>query len=226
MKKKYNFILIMLSMVIFTLSACSKDDEAPTDQIAPSAVGTFTDERDGENYHWVQYGNLQWMADNFRYDLSDNNTCRVYTKEDKELDVQKYGRLYTHTGALNACPEGWRLPTDEDWKNLEMQLGMSASDADIMDYRSNIANRMLSYYDNQPALNLILGGFYTPNTIMSTTGYRFMGVKGYYWTATTDKDKGDAFFIFRELLANNTSVRRQSTTDDFFMSVRYVRDAE
>lgn len=207
--------------------ACSDDDEAPTDQIAPAAVGTFTDERDGNTYNWVRYGNLDWMAENFRYDLADDNkTCRLYEVDSKPVDVNKYGRLYTHTGAENACPEGWRLPTDEDWKNLETQLGMSSSDANKKDWRGNIAKRMLTEYDNAPALNLLLGGYYTPNMTMGMTGYRFMGSKAYYWTASTDTDKGESFYIFRECLYNNNGIRRQSTTDAFFMSVRYVRDAK
>ncbi len=224
---KIHFYIIAFIWSCLTLTACSNDAETPTDPIAPTAVGTYTDPRDGETYNWVRYGNLEWMADNFRYNINDNQlTCRLYAADDKAVDVNKYGRLYTHTGAVNACPDGWRLPTDEDWKNLEMQLGMSASDANKMDYRSNIAYRMLAEYDNQPAINLILGGYYTPNMTMGMTGYRFLGAKAYYWTASNDADKGETFFIFRELIANNTSVRRQSTADSFFMSVRYVRDVQ
>lgn len=226
MTKKYFYIWVLV-LTCLTFAACGKDDEAPTDAIAPSAVGTFTDARDGETYNWVRYGNLEWMAENFRYDLADKEAnCRLYEIDHRAVDIKKYGRLYTHTGAVSACPEGWRLPTDDDWKNLEMQLGMSAGDADKMDYRGNIAYRMVSAYDNKPALNLLLAGYYTPNMSMGLSGYRFMGVKAYYWTATTDKDKGSEFFIFREMLANNPTVRRQSTTDSFFMSVRYVRDVQ
>ena len=35
-----------------------------------------------------------------------------------------YGYLYTYDGAVKAVPEGWRLPTDEDWKVLEETLGI------------------------------------------------------------------------------------------------------
>ena len=42
-----------------------------------------------------------------------------------------YGFLYTLDGAKAAVPEGWRIPSDEDWKKLEAALGMSA-DLDVM----------------------------------------------------------------------------------------------
>ena len=33
------------------------------------------------------------------------------------------------------APEGWHVPTDEEWKQLEMCLGMSQADADAFDLR-------------------------------------------------------------------------------------------
>lgn len=43
--------------------------------------------------------------------------------------ASEYGLLYTYEGALAAVPDGWRLPSDEDWMKLEMTLGMSADEA-------------------------------------------------------------------------------------------------
>src|SRR6056297_3339950 len=59
-----------------------------------------------------------------------------------------YGALYTWAAAMNGaassndnpsgvqgvCPDGWHLPSDEEWKELEMELGMSQSEADEIDY--------------------------------------------------------------------------------------------
>lgn len=42
--------------------------------------------------------------------------------------VSKYGFLYSHKGALAAVPEGWRLPSDEDWLNLERTLGVDETE--------------------------------------------------------------------------------------------------
>lgn len=39
--------------------------------------------------------------------------------------VRKYGYLYTFSGAKLAVPKGWRLPTDEDWQQLERSFGLS-----------------------------------------------------------------------------------------------------
>lgn len=227
-KRYFYIIMVALSICSLAFTSCSDDDEVPTDQIDPSQQGTFTDERDGSTYRWVRYGNLDWMEDNFRYNMNDANNCLLYERheDDQPVDPEKYGRIYTYAGAIAACPDGWRLPTDEDWKNLEMQMGMSASDANKEDWRGNIAKRMLSMYDTTTAINIRLAGYYFPHMVMGMVGFRFFSQKGYYWTSTVDTAKGEDFHYFREFMFNNTGVRRQSTTSDYFMSVKYVRDAQ
>ena len=60
-----------------------------------------------------------------------------------------YGLMYTWDAAMNGgentdmnpsqvqgvCPDGWHLPSDAEWKQLEMFLGMSQAEADGRDSR-------------------------------------------------------------------------------------------
>jgi uncharacterized protein (TIGR02145 family) len=39
------------------------------------------------------------------------------------------------SGVQGVCPTGWHLPSDAEWKELEMYLGMSQADADDLNYR-------------------------------------------------------------------------------------------
>ena len=43
--------------------------------------------------------------------------------------VKKYGFLYSYAAAKAAVPEGWRLPSDQDWQQLEQALGLTAEEA-------------------------------------------------------------------------------------------------
>ena len=55
-------------------------------------------------------------------------TAVKYTQKAEEANgnySKQYGYLYSYEAARKAVPEGWRLPTDEDWKKLEQTLGMS-----------------------------------------------------------------------------------------------------
>ena len=60
------------------------------------------------------------------YQIEDKSWC--YDNLDRNCD--KYGRLYIYEAALEACPDGWHLPSDEEWKMLEMEIGMSRTEAD------------------------------------------------------------------------------------------------
>lgn len=43
-------------------------------------------------------------------------------EEENDGYAEKYGLLYTYDAALKALPDGWRLPTDEDWKNWKQNF--------------------------------------------------------------------------------------------------------
>ena len=112
----------------------------------PPCGEDFTDIRDSIVYKTVKIGNQCWMAENLTYlpkvspSMSGSYSSPyyyVYGYEGKSVSAAKatenystYGVLYNWAAALEACPAGWHLPSDDEWKELEMFLGMSQSEAD------------------------------------------------------------------------------------------------
>lgn len=107
---------------------------------------TFTDQRDGNVYTLKQIGSNQvWMVENLAYLPSvvgpatqSEKTAYYYVYNYHGTDVAKakatdyyktYGVLYNWTAAMTACPNGFHLPSDEEWKQMEMHLDMSQSEA-------------------------------------------------------------------------------------------------
>ena len=48
--------------------------------------------------------------------------------ENKQKNCEKYGRRYTRNAAMNACPNGWRLPSKSDFVNTAKHYGVMLDD--------------------------------------------------------------------------------------------------
>lgn len=102
--------------------------------------GVFVDSRDGKSYNVILQNGLWWMIENFDYEYEGSNSTSsyymgfwadyagdgsyddpaVFTFYDDRAhppgpDDNENGLLYTYDAAINAAPNGWRLPTESEW---------------------------------------------------------------------------------------------------------------
>jgi len=138
----------------------------------------------GENYGIIQYeaGGLTWMTKNLNYEVPDS-WC--YDKKDSNCD--QYGRLYTWEAAKRACRElgnGWRLPTDQEWRDLAKRFGGAnddASDGGKAAYEAMIEG-------GNSGFSARLGGYRN-----SDGSFGLLGDYGNYWSAT-ERDSDIAWY--------------------------------
>ena len=100
-------------------------------------IGVY-DERDGNSYCSITYGDQEWLVENMRYLPSVNRVYEysggeamyyVYDYNGNNVEearnnpnYSEYGVLYNWKAALTACPAGWHLPSDAEWSQLEVYL--------------------------------------------------------------------------------------------------------
>lgn len=226
-------ISYMMACLLLCLAAACSDDNDSLPAVVPEAQGTFVDERDGHSYEWVRIGGLDWMCGNAAFNLEDEANCRFYVpyedwEESDPEDVmsERYGYLYTYQGALDAAPEGWRVPSDEDWQRLEKALGMSAAQAVQTEWRGAGVASLLIQQGNGTCLGLQYGGYYTSYLGSYDPHYWYMGAYGFYWTSSQDKEKEGEYYFYRKISYHSNQVYRQSMEPvNNMLSVRFVRDA-
>lgn len=231
MKKITTLPLLLALLLALPLASCSDDDN--NGQQAPSATGTMTD-HDGNSYPWVRIGNLDWMAANLRagdpyweYPLYSKWGDPLVVTDDMDqslADYPTYGNYYTWDDAVNNAPDGWRLPTDDDWKDLERALGVSNVDA--MGWRDGGGSLAVL----ASGLHLLYGGkvYHGGQDYGGYCKLHYKDEAAYYWTATEDTVSTDEHSaVFRKLIPNLNRIQRfTSPTSQVWMSVRYVRNAQ
>lgn len=223
-------------LAALVLVACSDDDNGL--MVEPTAHGTVTDNQ-GNTYGWVRIGDQEWTTENARngsrvwnveYYVPDYGWYETISFDADTIDYfNEYGNLLSYEEALASAPEGWRLPTDDDWKKLERAMGMGG-EVDRTGWRGSIAS-LLTRPDQGAELGLKLGGsvLYSSETYGVGCLLKYDGEAGYYWTSTVDESKpgGDGYrmVFFRKLVSGQEGVERQSgNNSNKYMSVRWVRD--
>jgi uncharacterized protein (TIGR02145 family) len=91
--------------------------------------GTMTDARDGQTYKTVKVGEQWWMARNLNYADSVKTpvlTNQIWCFKRQRENCDEIGLHYTWYAAKEACPDGWHLPSNEEWKKLIDTVGGEA----------------------------------------------------------------------------------------------------
>ena len=180
---------------------------------AQQKSGTYTDERDGQTYQTIQIGNQVWMAENLNYKAGSN--CWVYDDNDENAGI--YGRLYTWETACEACPDGWHLPGDAEWKTLTEYLGGSdVAGGKLKETGTTHWNRPNTGATNSSGFLALPGGYR-----YNYGDYVNIGDHATFWSST-ELDSVNAWS--RVLRFDYNDIARGAGHKDYGFSIRCVKD--
>ena len=126
---------------------------------------------------------------------------------------ETYGLLYTYEAALRAVPEGWRLPSDEDWRKLESALGMTSEEIAKTDEWRGVRQAALLKEDSEENIgfNVRYGGARALTNI-ARDNYINLGQNAYFWTLEI-VSQGDTLNmgVVRNIAIYTDQIMRMST---------------
>jgi uncharacterized protein (TIGR02145 family) len=213
-------------------------------------------DHEGNQYGVVKIGNQCWLQENLRNTTySDgtpipNGSALPFADDTSKLhfvpggdpnNIQLHGIHYTwpaivrgQTGATTGniqgpCPNGWHVPTDNEWNILETFLGMNPSEASIFGNRgisSNLGMKLKSIQLwNFPSYANNFSGFSAlpSGSSMINQSFQFSGGYGEFWTATSSSNN-PSFAIYRSLQNNSFGSGRAENYRWQGLSCRCVKD--
>jgi uncharacterized protein (TIGR02145 family) len=152
-----------------------------------------------------------WLSRNLEV-----STVPSYCYNDAELNCRRYGRLYTWGSALRGCQslgEGWRLPTDDEWRGMAKHYGGVSEDSDE---RGKAAYKAL-VAGGSSGFDALLGGGRSDDGQDSR-----LEAHGFYWTASEIDPSSAWFYNFAR--GGQALHRQRGGEKQRAFSVRCVRE--
>ena len=189
-------------------------------------------------YYYRNVAGTDW----FRNNLYNDSFGAPYVNEAVTSDV--FGRYYSYEEAMTACPQGWRLPTEQDWLSLCESVGATSLTkyATVRNVASKLfanaefnGEQILEYWPavgditNEAGVALLPFGYANlgeknSSGIYSSAYFQGMNEYAVFWTA--DAVEGDSDMAYYRYLIGDQPDFYVGKGDkkSFGASVRCVRD--
>jgi len=216
---------------------------------------------DGNRYFTVEIGRQIWMKENLKvtkYRNGDNIMTGFPDNDWANLDTGAYAVYNDDIGNFNIygnlynwfaigdkrgiCPEGWHVPSDDEWKELELTLGMCYGCVGsceewrshdgcvdnisrrgryeasyIKDVKRGLWTTSYSPRNNESGFSALPGGY----RYSSNGNFGYLGRYSFFWTSTESSNDGA---WYRILSSNHSSIGRYYYYKQYGFSVRCVKN--
>lgn len=183
-----------------------------------------------DNYKYI-FDTVKWknLKDTGAYSIIDGGDSLASNYKGK-----KFGFLYNGYAISNRAiiaPVGWHVPSDEEWKELEIFLGLPKDEADKVNWRGSTEGNKLKlqgttlwekpsdefevWGTNESGFSAIAGScvMFDGNTVEQLQ-------TGFWWTSTLNNDQ----IWYRHLDYNKPNIFRYYGPLTYGFSVRCIKD--
>lgn len=201
--------MLMVLLVRCSSSNAERMDVSERPWLNPAVRYNAIADGEGNVYPTVVIGGREWMAENLRstsYQNGDtiahlNNSDRVTTRQGgcsqyghDTSTTPPFGLLYNGYAVMdprNVCPAGWHVPTDEEWGELELSVGLHQWEVQLTGIRGeheDIGSQLktVNYWDTLNATSTDRLGFsgLPAGVFDGLSGYARRGEHGTWWSSS------------------------------------------
>ena len=193
--------------------------------------GELYDKRDGRTYKTIEINGITVMAENLNYADEDEHSYLVgnnWCYNNDTTNCLKGGRYYTWTAAMDIdskwqnatvpegtiktphqgiCPDGWHIPTKEEWNALFSGVGYAAQQA--------VGNVLWTNATNESGFSALPAGYSYGGS------YDYGGEYAFFWSAA----EGDYYYAYSWRM-DASSAYLSSYSKYSGLSVRCFQDSE
>ena len=195
---------------------------------------------DGNVYETIQIGDQLWMAENLRVTTyKDGSPIPNNTNNDDWIGLstgaygdydnnptnsETYGRLYNWFAVdddRGVCPDGWHMPSDDEWTVLTDYLGgQSVAGGKMKEAGLDHWNSPNTGATNESGFTALPAGYRS----LSIGYYLNMGNYGSFWSSSTATELNSFYAWYRLLSYFSSDVGRSFSSKQDGFSVRCLGD--
>lgn len=200
MKLAINTLILAMIVIIFMIG-CEQDDYDPYSvlDLPPQThcPGIDSVKFEGYIYPTILIGNQCWLAKNLNSgnqildseETTNNGIVEKYCYDNDTANCSFYGGLYTWDEMMNysstknsrgICPEGWHIPTQNDFVSLLGYLDNNTKYIKVWGYSVFLDEMNLSGFTALP------GGYLQ----CDPRQFKYMAISGHFWSSDSDNDFG------------------------------------
>jgi len=182
---------------------------------------------DGNVYNTVTIGSQTWIQQDLRtlHYPDGSPISEVWSYDDNDSLANIYGKLYTWDAAMNystiekaqgICPDGWHIPSDEEWTELGNILGGDiVAGGKMKETGSMHWNEPNTGATNESGFTSLPAGEY------DDTHYQLLGTHNVIWSST---EASTIFAIYRYTSYDDAELSSYTYYKDFRYSVRCIKN--
>ncbi len=240
----YTKSIAYILFIIIAITACKKAELK--NEKMPIETGTVSDIQ-GHTYNTVKIGDQWWMSENLAVTVYNDSTPIIEVKssdadsvwanktigafckvEDNNMRYGLYYNWFAANSIKSLAPIGWHIPSDDEWKTLEQELGMNSSDIDKTAWRGTIERNKIiekNSYAWSTSVDVPVGDNESGFSAMTAGCRLFNGAAGegksaYWWTSSLNANEA----WYRSITSNHTNIFRYHTYKTYGFCIRCVKN--